>query len=128
MAQGGALIVNIQAEYNEPEWWNRSPPEGRDALPEPWPEDGALQVTSDGSEHSACFRMRDVNPLNAVYTRQVRLERRISGKLVASDPNASPEQQAAARGEQRSCLPFEAPLMSTSLSLAFSHLFLLHFS
>jgi SAM-dependent methyltransferase len=85
LEQSGALIVNIQAEYNEPDWWNRWLPEGRDALPEPWPEDGAPQVAPDGSEHSAFFRMLDVDPLSATYTRQVRLEKRASGKLVASE-------------------------------------------
>lgn len=82
---GGALLVNIQAEYNEPEWWNRWLPEGRDALPEPWPQDGKPLVATDGSEHFAYFRMLDVDPLDAVYTRQVRLEKRVSGKLVASE-------------------------------------------
>ncbi len=85
LEKGGALLLNIQAEYTSLESWEWWLSEKRKALPQPWPEEGRRSVASDGSEHVARFRLVDVDPLEQSFTRQVRLEKWQSGKLIASE-------------------------------------------
>jgi ubiquinone/menaquinone biosynthesis C-methylase UbiE len=73
LADGGALLLNIQAEYNSPESWGL------------WPEDGQLNIAEDGSEYVARFRILQVDPLEQSFIRQVRLEKRQAGKLIAAE-------------------------------------------
>jgi SAM-dependent methyltransferase len=84
LEEGGALLVNIDAEYANSANWQEWLKEFRDKLPEPWPEPGARQVAADGSEHLARFRTLDVDPLEQTFTRQVRLDKWVGGELVAS--------------------------------------------
>lgn len=81
LEDGGALIVNIQADYSDPDWWSMSLRENRKALPEPWPEKSAPRFASDGSQHFGQFRLTDFDPLEQTYTREVRLEKWVEGKL-----------------------------------------------
>ncbi|HWQ05173.1 MAG TPA: class I SAM-dependent methyltransferase [Longilinea sp.] len=85
LEDGGALLLNIQAEYTSAESWNQWLPEHRQTMPQPWPEKSDARVAPDGSEHFAQFRLIDVDPLEQTYTRQVRLEKWINGKLSASE-------------------------------------------
>lgn len=85
LEDGGALLLNIQAEYTSPKSWELWLSEKRKALPQPWPEDGRRSIASDGSEHVARFRLVDVDPLEQSFIRQVRLEKWQSGKLIASE-------------------------------------------
>lgn len=85
LQNGGALLVNIQAEYSSAEWWNLWLRENRQALPEPWPEDGRPQIAAEGSEHRGYFRTLLMDPLEQTYMRQVRLEKWVAGELVASE-------------------------------------------
>jgi SAM-dependent methyltransferase len=85
LENGGALLLNIQPGYTSPEsweWWLR---EKRQGLPQPWPEDGHRSIAADGSEHVIRFRLLHVDPLEQNFTRQVRLEKWQSGKLIASE-------------------------------------------
>ena len=85
LEDGGVLLLNIQAEYTSAESWDWWLSEKRKILPQPWPEDGRRSIASDGSEHVARFRLVDVDPLEQSFTRQVRLEKWQSGKLIASE-------------------------------------------
>lgn len=85
LVDGGALILNIDAEYASPESWNRWLPENASGLPEPWPTSGSRQIDAGGAEHRAFFRAIEDNPLELTYTREVRLERWEQGSLVASE-------------------------------------------
>jgi SAM-dependent methyltransferase len=85
LEDNGALLVNIQAEYTSAEAWNLWLSQNRQSLPQPWPKEARTQVAADGSEHRAYFRMIHVDPLQQSYTRQVRLEKWVSGELVASE-------------------------------------------
>jgi SAM-dependent methyltransferase len=85
LEDNGALLVNIEAEYTTAEVWNMWVTENCQALPEPWPEEGDPQLAADGSEHRAYFRTVEVDPLEQSYKRQVRLEKWVSGELVASE-------------------------------------------
>lgn len=82
---GGALLLNIQAEYTSPEPWNKWLKKYRRHLPEAWPKDGARRVAADGSENIAYFRYVHLDPLEQSYTQQVHLEKWKSGKMVASE-------------------------------------------
>ena len=85
LEDGGALFLNIHAEYTSPESWELWLKEKRQALPEPWPAEGQRRYPSDGSEWVERFRTVDLDPLEQTFTRQVRLEKRVSGDLVAAE-------------------------------------------
>lgn len=84
LEDGGALLLNIQSEYTSPEAWGLWTSEGRKTLPEAWPASSPRRA-ADGSEHSGIFRTIDVDPLEQTYTRQVRLEKRRAGELIAAE-------------------------------------------
>jgi SAM-dependent methyltransferase len=85
LENGGALLLNIQAEYTSQQAWDLWLPENRKTLPEPWPEKGEGRIASDGSEHFGQFRLVHVDPLEQSYTREVRLEKWSNRKLVTSE-------------------------------------------
>lgn len=85
LKQGGALILNIQAEYTSPESWTLWLEEKRNQLPEPWPEHVAPRVARDGSDHYGYFRYLELDPLEQTYTRAVRLEKWLAGEKIASE-------------------------------------------
>lgn len=78
-------MLNSHAEHTSPESWELWLKEKRRALPEPWPAEGQRRRGSDGSDWVGRFRMVDLDPLEQTFTRQVRLEKRVSGELVASE-------------------------------------------
>lgn len=84
LEDGGALLLDIDAEYTWPEGWEKWEPARRKTLPEPWPEKRKRQVAADGSEYVEQQRMLSVDPLEQRMARQVRIEKWISGKLVGS--------------------------------------------
>ena len=81
---GGALVVNIEAEYAIPETWALWVQENRQSLPWPWQE-GRRRKAADGSEHRARFRILALDPLEQTYTREVHLEKWVAGALVAEE-------------------------------------------
>ena len=85
---GGALIVNIQADYSDPDWWSMWLSEKRKSLPQPWPARGNGRIASDGSEHFAQFRLTAFDSLEQSYVREVRLEKWVEGKLDRSEEYA----------------------------------------
>ncbi len=85
LEEGGALVVDIQADYTDPDWWKIGLSDQRKALPEPWPEKGAGRIASDGSVHFGQFRFAAFDPLEQSYTREVHLEKWAGGKLVSAE-------------------------------------------
>jgi len=83
--EGGALIINIEAEYAYPDAWQTWLKEKRDALPNPWPEEPKIQHGPDGSEYRTWFRLVNINPLEQSVTRQVRMEKWQRGRLMAQE-------------------------------------------
>jgi hypothetical protein len=83
LQEGGALLLNIEAEYAWPEWWEEWAPAKCKTLPEPWPEEGRHRVAADGSEYVERFRLVSTNMLEQSYVRQVRVEKWVAGQLVA---------------------------------------------
>lgn len=88
LEEGGALLLNIQAEYRSRESWDWWLSEKRKTLPEPWPEEGRRRIAADGSEYVDRFRLVQVDPFEMSFTRQVRLEKWRSGELLASEEYA----------------------------------------
>jgi SAM-dependent methyltransferase len=60
---GGALVLNIEAEYALPEIWALWLSANRQALPQPWSEAGSRRVAADGSERIDRFRFVHIDPL-----------------------------------------------------------------
>ena len=85
LQEGGALILNMDAEYTDADSWAQWLPERRRALPEPWPTDAPRKSAADGSEHVAFFRFVAVDPFRQTYTREVRLEKWQDHSLVRSE-------------------------------------------
>ena len=85
LEDGGALLLNIQAEYTSPESWKLWLSEKRKALPQPWPEDGHRTLHQMAASILFVSAFVDVDPLEQNFTRQVRLEKWQSGKLIASE-------------------------------------------
>jgi SAM-dependent methyltransferase len=83
LQEGGALLLNIEADYAWPEWWKEWEPARSKTLPEPWPEEGRRRVAADGSEYVERFRLVSTNLLEQSYVRQVRIEKWVAGQLVA---------------------------------------------
>jgi SAM-dependent methyltransferase len=84
LQEGGALLLNIEAGYTWPEWWEVWSPARCKTLPEPWPEEGRRRVAADGSEYVERFRLVSTNLLEQSYVRQVRIEKWVAGQLIAS--------------------------------------------
>ena len=84
LQEGGALLLNIEADYAWPEWWEKLEPAKSKTLPEPWPEEGKRRVAADGSEYVERFRLVSANLLEQSYVRQVRIEKWVASQLVAS--------------------------------------------
>jgi len=85
LEDGGALLLNIQAEYTEREAWELWLKEKREALPPAWEERSDGRIASDGSEHFGQFRFLAFDPLEQSFTRQVHLEKWTNGELTASE-------------------------------------------
>lgn len=85
LVDGGALVINIQADYSDPDWWALWLSEKRRALPQAWPERGSGRIASDGSEHFGQFRVIEFDPLEQSYVREVRLEKWVNGELAKSE-------------------------------------------
>ncbi len=85
LEEGGALLLNIHADYTDPESWSLWLSENRTALPQPWSEKGTAQVAHDGSEYYSQVRVVHFDPLDQVFTRQVRVEKWVHGRLAVSE-------------------------------------------
>ena len=85
LEDGGALLVNIEAEYTSPDTWDGWLSARRKTLPEAWPEEGRRRIAADGSEYIDRFRYLDIDPLEQSFTRAVRLEKWQAGVLVAAE-------------------------------------------
>ena len=83
LEEGGALLLNIQAEYTTREAWDLWLTENLSTLPQPWPKEGSRRTAADGSESIAYFRIVEVNPFEQTLLRQVRLEKWVAGEKVA---------------------------------------------
>lgn len=85
LEDGGALLLNIYAEYNDPPSWRKWLPEYRQALPETWAETPEINPTSDGGEIRSWFRTLRIDPLEQYKLLQVRLEKWRDGVRVAEE-------------------------------------------
>jgi SAM-dependent methyltransferase len=72
LAPGGALVFNVSLPYGEADRWNCWLPNHRRTLPEPWPETGARKRASNGDEIELRSRRLDLDPLEQVWTREIR--------------------------------------------------------
>jgi SAM-dependent methyltransferase len=86
--EGGALILNIEAEYAYPDAWRNWLKETRNTLPEPWSDEARVEVAPDGTEYRSWSRLVEVNPLEQSYTREVRNEKWQDGRLIAQEEQA----------------------------------------
>jgi len=80
---GGSLVFNIYPEYADVKSWMDWLKVHREAMPEPWPEEGRRRETPDGTEYVTMSRMMSVDPLEQSYTREMRVEKWRAGTMIA---------------------------------------------
>jgi SAM-dependent methyltransferase len=84
LERGGALVVNIDAEYASADGWQFWLKEKRQTLPEPWPELHRRQA-ADGSEYRSSSRFVAFDPLEQSFTRQMRVEKWQGATMIAQE-------------------------------------------
>jgi SAM-dependent methyltransferase len=84
LESGGALVVNIDAEYASVDGWQFWLKEKRQSFPAPWPELRQRQA-ADGSEYRSSSRFVALDPLEQSYIRQIRVEKWQGDTLLAQE-------------------------------------------
>lgn len=82
---GGALAFNMHPPYKSPGEWQYWVREKRQELPEPWPQEGKERRAPNGTEYVSWVRLIDIDPLEQILTRQMRVELREKGRVVAEE-------------------------------------------
>jgi SAM-dependent methyltransferase len=72
LAPGGALAFNVHLPYQEADRWNCWLPEHRRSLPEAWPDTGMRKRAANGDEIELRSRRLNLDPLEQVWTREIR--------------------------------------------------------
>ncbi len=85
LEEGGALVISIQSDYTSPDAFDDLLKEERDALPEPWPEEGKRQVDADGLAYISRSRTLAVDPLKQSFVREIRVEKWDDKELLESE-------------------------------------------
>jgi SAM-dependent methyltransferase len=82
---GGALILNIQAEFTFADFFKQMTKEYRDSMPEPWPEEGRRYVDDDGSVYISRTRLLALDPLEQSLLREIQIEKWLGDELLARE-------------------------------------------
>ena len=85
---GGALVIaNHELPYanGDAEKWARWLPGHRQDIPREWPAEGERRATADGDQIELLGRLLKLDPLEQVYTSQVRLRLWSDGELVREE-------------------------------------------
>jgi hypothetical protein len=69
---GGLLLLDNETPYADSEEWQYWLPEGRDRLPQPWPDTFGKAPPADGSDYELYHRYVAFDPLEQRATRQMR--------------------------------------------------------
>jgi SAM-dependent methyltransferase len=85
LAPGGALAFNVHLPYAETDRWNCWLPEYRRTLPEVWPDTGTRKRASNGDEIELRSRRLDLDPLEQVWTREIRATLWRDGKVAKEE-------------------------------------------
>ena len=85
LAPRGALVFNVSLPYAEADRWNCWLPEYRRTLPEAWPETSDRKRASNGDEIELRSRRLDLDPLEQVWTREIRATLWRGGEVVREE-------------------------------------------
>ncbi len=91
LAPGGALVFNVSLPYEEADRWNCWLPEYRRQLPEAWPGTGDRKRASNGDEIELRSRRIDLDPVEQVWTREIRATLWRDGEIVKEEVHAMRE-------------------------------------
>ena len=91
LAPGGALVFNVSLPYEEADRWNCWLPEYRRQLPEAWPGTGDRKRASNGDEIELRSRRIDLDPVEQVWTREIRATLWRDGEVVKEEVHAMRE-------------------------------------
>jgi SAM-dependent methyltransferase len=82
---GGTFAFNYTARWNDPPAWLSRLPENRRALPVEWPDSNERQRLADGTELEEATRTVEVDPVENVATRQIRMRLWHEGRLIKEE-------------------------------------------
>jgi len=82
---GGTFAFNYSARWNDPPAWLSRLPEYRRALPDEWPDSSERQRLADGTELEEATRTVEVDPVENVATRQIRMRLWHEGDLIKEE-------------------------------------------
>jgi SAM-dependent methyltransferase len=83
---GGTLLLDNEMPYAKTRRWPSWTREGRDALPEPWPEAAQERARAgDGSERELRVRAVSLDPLDQMLVLEIRADKWVDGANVASE-------------------------------------------
>ena len=85
-------MFNVSLPYAEADRWNCWLPEHRRTLPEAWPETGDRRRASNGEEIELRSRRLDLDPLEQVWTREIRATLWRDGDVVREEVHTLREQ------------------------------------
>jgi SAM-dependent methyltransferase len=88
LESGGALVIaNHELPYagGDEERWARWLPGHREGIPREWPAEGERRTTADGDEIELLGRLLKLDPLEQMYTSQVRLRLWTDGEMVKEE-------------------------------------------
>jgi SAM-dependent methyltransferase len=82
---GGALVLNVQMEYASADAWLQWSKDGRERLPEPWPDRAVERMAPNEDAYRLRIRTLAVSPLRQSYTREMHIEKWIEGRMAAQE-------------------------------------------
>ena len=82
---GGVLLLDNQTPYADPQEWQLWLNEGRNQLPEPWPDTVGKKPPHGGSDYELYSRYVAFDPLEQRAIRQMRTLLWQAGQLIADD-------------------------------------------
>jgi SAM-dependent methyltransferase len=88
---GGALMINIEAEYTFPDAWLDWLKQKREAMPQPWPEEGKRRVDAGGFVYLSWIRLLSLDPLEQSLVREIRVEKWFDEQLIAREEHTLTE-------------------------------------
>lgn len=85
---GGTLLLDNEVPYANARRWPLWTKQERERLPEPWPPAGERRRAGDGAEYELRGRALGLDPLDQTRTMEIRADKWVHGKRVASEEHA----------------------------------------
>lgn len=82
---GGTLLLDLEVPWSDPGSWSCWTPGGREALPEPWPDEPQRREATTGVTYTLANRIVACDPMRQLMTYETRVERWRDSELEAQE-------------------------------------------